>query len=152
MSSQHPSKRDLERQIRELFATQHLGVLATHDAGQPYASLVTFAATQDLRHVFFATARATRKYRYLSRDSRAAFLIDSRRHSPSDISDAIAVTATGRVRELEGGELARAREALVARQPHLEGFYQLPSCAVMALDVGRYIKVGRFQEVAELDV
>jgi heme iron utilization protein len=142
----------LENEVGELLSRQHLAVLATHEEGQPYASLVTFAATADLKHLYFATPRATRKYRNLSRDARAAFLIDSRENSAADIAEAIAVTATGNVRELEGGDLTRARETLIAHQPHLEAFYSSPSCAVLALEVTRYIKVGHFQEVMELDV
>jgi len=36
--------------LRDLFAAQSLAVLATHDDdGQPYASLMAFAATDDLK-------------------------------------------------------------------------------------------------------
>lgn len=152
MTATRHDREQLEREIRALLANQHLAVLATHDQGQPYASLVTFAATTDLQRLYFATARATRKYRNLARDARAAFLIDSRRNMPADIAEAIAVTATGRAREPQGEERDAARAALTARQPHLEAFYSAPTCAVMALDVARYIKVGRFQEVLELDL
>ncbi len=152
MTPREQDRERLEGEIRGLLLGQHLAVLATHEEGQPYASLVTFAATADMKHLCFATARATRKYRNLARDARAAFLIDSRENTPADIAKAIAVTATGTVRELEGDELARTREALIAHHPHLEAFYRSPSCAVLALDVTRYIKVGRFQEVMELDV
>jgi len=56
--------------LRELFVSQRLAVLATHDDdGQPYASLMAFAATDDLKYLLVVTGRPTRKYANLSADS-----------------------------------------------------------------------------------
>jgi hypothetical protein len=62
-------KRDDEgiRIMQDLLAAQPLGVLATSMAGQPYTSLVAFVADADLRQVWFATERATRKYQLVQR-------------------------------------------------------------------------------------
>ena len=64
----------IRQRLRELFESQNLGVLATHHSGQPYASLVAFYATEDLRHLFFVTPKATRKFENLKADSRVALL------------------------------------------------------------------------------
>ncbi len=53
---------DVIREVHDLLAAQSLGVLASSLAGQLYTSFVAFAVTADLRQVWFATARATRKY------------------------------------------------------------------------------------------
>ena len=47
--------------LKALFASQGLAVLSTHDHGQPYCNLVAFASSEDIRHLVFATTRATRK-------------------------------------------------------------------------------------------
>ncbi len=59
------------RVVRDLLAAQSLGVLATSLAGQPHPSLVAFVAGADLRQVWFATERATRKYHNLLAEARA---------------------------------------------------------------------------------
>ncbi len=63
--------------IRELLVSQRLAVLSTQDHGQPYINLIAFAATDDLKYLYFATNRATRKYANLMADSRASLLIDT---------------------------------------------------------------------------
>lgn len=99
------SARYVEETIRVLFRTQKLAVLSTHNSGQPYASLVAFVASEDLKHLYFATARTTRKYHNLDLDPRVAMLMDSRSNLDSDIHTAVAVTATGTSAEVreQGG-------------------------------------------------
>jgi nitroimidazol reductase NimA-like FMN-containing flavoprotein (pyridoxamine 5'-phosphate oxidase superfamily) len=60
------------------FRSQPLAVLATHNKGQPYGSLVAFAATHDLDYLIFSTTRSTRKFANLSADPRVAMVIDNR--------------------------------------------------------------------------
>lgn len=45
-------KQSLEK-IAALFDSQRLGVLSTQNRSQPYASLVAFAASDTLGHLFF---------------------------------------------------------------------------------------------------
>ena len=52
----------IHESLKELFASQTLAVLSTHQDGQPYASLVAFVATEDLKHIFFVTPKTTRKF------------------------------------------------------------------------------------------
>ena len=87
--------------LRELLETQLLAVLGTHHEGEPYTSLVGFAASPDLKLLYFATGRATRKRANLAADARASMLIDNRRNHPADFSDAAAATAVGTVEEVE---------------------------------------------------
>lgn len=83
----------LESLLRDLFRFQRLAVLATQREGQPFTNLVAFAATDDLKHLAFATTRATRKYANLAADSQVAMLVDNRRNQISDFENAAAVTA-----------------------------------------------------------
>ena len=64
--------------LKALLESQKLAVLATHREGQPYGSLVSFVATEDMKQILFATTRSTRKYANLTADDRVAMVIDNR--------------------------------------------------------------------------
>lgn len=61
--------RNIKRDLRKLLRSQPLAVLTTQNQGQPYASLIAFASSDDLKSFYFATTRSTRKYANLSGDS-----------------------------------------------------------------------------------
>ena len=67
-----------ETNYKPSFHRRRLAVLATQHEGKPYASLVAFAATDDLKTIIFATTRSTRKFVYLSSNPAVALLIDNR--------------------------------------------------------------------------
>lgn len=142
----------LERVVRDLLAAEPLAVLATRGDGGPHASLVAFAATDDLRHLLFATTRATRKFANLQADARVAFLVDNRTNEAADFRDAVAATIRGRAEEVADAE----REALLAlylgKHPHLCDFVASPTCAFLKVQVESYYVVTRFQEVMELHI
>jgi nitroimidazol reductase NimA-like FMN-containing flavoprotein (pyridoxamine 5'-phosphate oxidase superfamily) len=137
--------------IAELLASQRLAVLSTHHHGQPYASLVGFAAEADLSRIYFATPETTRKYRNLREDPRASMLIDSRTHQESDFHRAAAVTAVGRAVDIEPGSAAASAKALyLSRHPYLADFLRAPTTRFIEVGVVRYLLVENFQEVMEL--
>ncbi len=136
--------------LRALFARQRLGVLATHGEDHPYASLVAVVASSDLRHLYFATTRATRKFTFLTADPNVAMLVDSRSDDDVDFHGAVAATAVGAARELDGAERAQALDAFLRRHPHLRGFADAPTSALVELQVRTYYLVSRFQNVTEL--
>lgn len=138
--------------LESLFSAQQLAVLSTQGEGQPYASLVAFAATEDLRHLLFATARATRKYNNLSSHSRVALLIDSRTNDYKDFSQAVAVTALGRAFETDGAEHRSLMDLYLNKHPYMQDFVSAPSCALLKVVVDCYYVVSRFQNVVELHV
>ncbi|NIN00348.1 MAG: pyridoxamine 5'-phosphate oxidase family protein [candidate division Zixibacteria bacterium] len=142
----------MRKDLKELFTTQPLAVLSTQNEGQPYASLVAFATSEDLKQLFFATTRATRKYGNLSSDPRVAMLVDSRSNEVSDFRWAMAVTATGKVEEVEGQEKERVLQIYLAKHPHLDDFVSSPSCALLKIRVERYYVATRFQNVTEVHV
>ncbi len=141
-----------KKDLKSLFASQHTGVLATQQDGQPYTSLVAFASSEDLKDLFFATMRATRKFANLSPDSRVAMLIDNRSNIPSDFQWAMGVTVTGRAEELADPEKQTSLTAYLAKHPHLEDFVSSPGCAFLRIRVDTYYVVTRFQKVVEIHV
>lgn len=141
---------NLRKMLRELFSSQRLAVLATQGGGQPYTSLVAFAATEDLKHLLFATTRSTRKYANLSDESRVSLLVDNRSNQDSDFHKAIAVTATGSAEEVSEQERDHLVSLYLRKHPHLEEFVTSPTCALLKVRVRTYYTVSRFQNVMEL--
>ena len=142
----------IKETLRDLLVSQQLAVLATHRDGQSYASLVAFAASQDLKELLFATAWTTRKFANLARDSRVSLLVDSRSNRDADIHQAMAVTAIGTAEEVRETDRGRYLEIYLAKHPLLEEFVKAPSCALIRVRVDSYNLVSRFQKVMELHV
>ncbi|HBI16340.1 MAG TPA: hypothetical protein DDY20_12675 [Desulfobulbaceae bacterium] len=146
-------KQDAVRnEISLLVASQLLAVLATQQGGQPYTSLLAFAAGNDLADIFLATDRATRKYKNILEDNRVALLIDNRSNQSADFGAAAAATIIGRAGEMEGRTLEAARTIFLARHPSLEDFVMAPGTALLKVAVSRYVMVTRFEEVHVLDM
>jgi nitroimidazol reductase NimA-like FMN-containing flavoprotein (pyridoxamine 5'-phosphate oxidase superfamily) len=143
---------ELEQIIRELLGSQKLAVLGTHNKGQPYANLIAFAASHDLKSLYFVTARATRKYANIEADARVTVLIDNRSNQESDFSQAAAVTATGTAKEVVDSKLNEVLAIYLAKHPMLKNFVQSPSCSLLQVKVETYYLVRRFQNVMELHV
>ncbi len=145
------NKKQALNSIRQLLGKQSLGVLATQGIEYPYSTLVGFAASDDLKTLFFATIRDTRKYQNIQRHSQVSMLIDSRSNQVQDFKDAQALTVLGSARD-EEEPFFRENEALyLQKHPYLRDFLQDPNCAFMRLDVHKYIMVNRFQEVIEIE-
>jgi nitroimidazol reductase NimA-like FMN-containing flavoprotein (pyridoxamine 5'-phosphate oxidase superfamily) len=140
----------LKQTIAELFSTQKLAVLSSFGNEQPYASLIAFAETEDLRHIIFATTRATRKYANLSSESKIALLMDNRSNEEKDFSDAVAATALGSAEEVSNSERESFLEMYLKKHPYLKDFVSSPSCALLKVTVQKYSVVSRFQNVREL--
>ena len=141
---------DLAHKLVTLLGRERLGVLSTCGGQQPYASLVAFAAADDLSHIVFVTPRPTRKYANLTANARVALLVDNRSNRMSDFRRAMAATAVGRVREVRKTRNGRLIRIYLDKHPHLEDFVWSPSCAVLDICVESYSVVERFQQVSEL--
>jgi len=145
---------DTNKQFRmrlgELFRSQNLAALSTHHAGQPYASLVAFYAGDDLKHIYFVTARTTRKFANLSADNRVAVMINSSTNQVSDFHQAISVTAVGMAEEVAGADKEPILGQYLAKHPYLEDFVRSPTCALVRVSVDSYYMVKNFQNVMEL--
>jgi len=143
-------KADFRKRLGELFHSQNLATLATHQAGQPYASLVAFVASEDFKHIYFATPNTTRKYANLQVENRVAVLINSSTNQASDFHRAISVTAVGTALEPLDQEKKVIRDQYLAKHPHLIDFLDSPTCALIDVAVNKYYMVRNFQNVTEL--
>ena len=138
--------------LKGLFSSQRLAVLATQSKEQPYGNLVAFVATNDLKHILFATTRATRKYANISENPRVAMVMDNRSNQEADFHEAAAVTATGVVKEVKGSEKETLLRLYLSRHPYLKDFVSSRTCALLKMDVETYYVVRQFQEVVELHI
>lgn len=133
--------------LRRLLSSQLLAVLCTSDGGRPYCNLIAFVPGSDLGNLFFATARATRKFSNMEQDPRVSLLIDNRGNRASDFRDAMAVTATGSASETPPEEEGPFRRLFLGRHPGLEEFVSAPGTALMRVRVERYYVVHGFRNV-----
>lgn len=140
----------LKKILKDLFPSQRLAVLATQSKRQPYGNLVAFMATEDLKHLLFATTRATRKYANISKNPRVAMVIDNRSNQEADFHEAAAVTATGVVKEVEGSEKEPLLRLYLSGHPYLKDFVSSSTCALLKMNVETYYVVRQFQNVMEL--
>lgn len=140
----------LQQRIHELFGSQQLAVLSTQYNGQPYASLVAFSASDDLKNIYFATPNTTRKFANLTKDSRVALLINDSRNQASDFHRAISVTAVGTAQEVDRSERKPILDQYLGKHPHLEEFVRSPTCALVRVSIKTYYLVRNFQNVMEM--
>jgi len=142
----------LRKKVAELLNTQKLAVLATHNQGYPYASLIAFAASTDLTRILFTTPETTRKYANLMADPRVSLLIDSRTHQDADFHSAAAVTALGTASVVQNHSTGPLLKAYLARHPYLDTFVSAVTTRIIEVAIQRYYLVERFQNVMELHI
>jgi len=135
----------LRQMLTGLFTSQRLAVLGTYGDTQPYCTLMAFAATDDLKHLIFATARTTRKYANLTGHDRVSLLVDNRKNLDEDFHQAMAVTIIGQAREAGPDERDRLLPVYLYKHPYLRGFLAEPDCALIKVVVDRYLIVSHFQ-------
>jgi len=138
------------KQLKKLFHSQNLAVLSTQNQGQPYASLVAFYATDDLKYLYFVTPKTTRKFANLAASKKVALLVNSSANQAADFHQAISVTAVGEADEVLGAEKESILGHYLAKHPHLEEFARAPTCALVRVSIASYYMVKNFQNVTEL--
>ena len=116
----------IRQNLNELFSSQNLAVLSTELNGQPYASLVAFAATEDLKHIFFVTPKTTRKFANIAANHRVAILINNSQNQAADFHQALSATATGFAEEVTGKQKETYLELYLNRHPYLQEFAHSP--------------------------
>ncbi len=146
------STQEIRSRLKDLCTSQKLAVVSTQSGGQPYASLVAFVASDDLRHIFFVTARATRKFANLTRDPRVAVLINSSTNEESDFHEAVSITVTGIAEEINDPERQDLLKLYLSKHPYLDEFAKSPSCALIRVAARSYYMVQNFQNVMELHI
>jgi general stress protein 26 len=148
------NREQIRKEIAELLLSQKLAVLATQShEGSSYASLIAFAATDDLKKIVLATPKATRKFANIKHNPKVSLLIDDRSNNEKDFHDAQAVTVMGVVDRIELNSIQNELSQLyLSKHPYLEDFLCSPSTTFIVISVKSYFLVSRFQEVMELHI
>lgn len=139
-------------QISTLFDSQHLAVLSTQINGQPYASLVAFASSDNLEHIFFLTPDTTRKYNNLITNTKVAILVNNSQNKANDIYNAVSVTGTGTAFVVEKTTRQKYLDIYLQKHPHMKIFSAAPTTALVCVTINRYFMVNQFQNVVEIQV
>ncbi len=141
---------EMKEIIHILLNTQRLAVLSTLMSGRPYSNLIAFAVDHDLKEIFFATRRATRKYANLMSAPYVSLLVDNRANQETDFSGASAVTVLGAAEEVLGPEREKCLQLYLRKHPYLEEFVTSSTCALIRVKVEKFVIVTRFQDVQEI--
>jgi len=142
----------LKDDITKILNAQQLSVLSTYGSEYPYSTLVGFTSTDDLKYIIFATIRNTRKYNNIKEQPNVSMLVDTRSKYIRDFSKAQAVSILGRAEEAEDSEREKFADLHLQKHPYLKSFVQNPNCAIIKIEVHKYIMASKFQEVKELDM
>ncbi len=142
--------RSQRKTIADLLSAQKLGILATLGQAYPYQNIVAFAASGDLKNIFFATKRSTGKYKNLKRRKRVAIFIDDRLNRETDFQQATGITAIGRALELRGRVREKSTKLFLRTHPALREFLSASDCALFTIQVRAYYVVLHFQDVFEV--
>jgi nitroimidazol reductase NimA-like FMN-containing flavoprotein (pyridoxamine 5'-phosphate oxidase superfamily) len=140
------------QQLQDLFSSQYLAVLSTYGDGQPYTSLVAFRVSDDLKALYFVTARSTRKFDNLAAHPRVALLIDDRSNRVEDFQEAVAATVTGIAEAVPAGEGEPLKARFLEKHPHLASFVADPDTALIRVRIDCHYLVSRFQKVTPLPI
>jgi general stress protein 26 len=138
----------LKQKIKKLFKEQRFAVIATQGKTEPYTTLVSFLAGRDFKKIYFPTFKNTRKFKNLSEHSRIAILIDNRGNKPKDIEKAITVTAVGETSVIKDSKIVNL---FLKKHSYLKEFISSTDCAMIEIDIEKYIVVDNFQDVKIID-
>jgi hypothetical protein len=125
--------------LEELLNSQVTGVIATEKDHQPYANLVAFSFTENLKKIYFATPMSTTKYRNLANNPHISLLIDTRKNNREDFTDSTAITVLGICKGLSGTIKDEILEIHSLRLPGLREFLKNEMIAMMEIKVNKYI-------------
>lgn len=144
--------RELENDVRKLLQFQAFAVLATRGKDIIVTSLITFASSDDLKRLVFATPRNTGKFDLIERNENISILVDDRSLHQDSINKISALTITGKARILtDEKEILEWVGLFTEKHPNLTSFVNAPTSAVILVEVVRYHYVRKFQEVLEWD-
>ena len=134
--------------LKKFLKSQQLAVLATQNKNNiPYTNLIAFSQTKKENELLFGTLRNTSKYRNIIINNKVSILFDNRANSVSDFQNAITITAIGKAHEVDKQQY---QDKFLAKHPNLGNFIQNKDCALMLINVEKYILIENFQEKTKI--
>lgn len=141
---------ELKNDIRRLCESELFGVLATQGKGITHASLISFAISNDLKYIVFATPVNTGKFNLIAADENISVLIDDRSSHKESINEISALTIIGKGKILsDEKQIVKWGNFLTEKHPNLKTFVNATSTAVILLEIEKHLYVKKFQEMRE---
>lgn len=145
---------DIESKVREriirVMKSQKIAVLGTSKNDEPYSCLVSFAFSEELDKLVFATMRQRMKYRNMVANPRVTLIIDDRDIYESNFNETTSITVVGSAEDIIGTDRDRYASLLLDRHPSLTDFVNAPDCAVIRVDIDSYYVVSEFESVVRI--
>ena len=130
--------------LKKFLKSQRLAVLATQNKNNiPYTNLIAFSQTDKEKELLFGTLRNTSKYLNIIKNNKVSILFDNRENSVSDFQNAITITAIGTAHEVDK---QKNQINFFDKHPNLINFIKNKDCALMMINVEKYILVENFHE------
>jgi general stress protein 26 len=145
------SKKDLFKKIANISDLTRFAVLATENNGYPYANLVGFLLSKDLKNLYFFTSQNTRKLKNIKNNANVCLLLDTRDRYPDKTSLITAITITGKANVIKKPSRPIV-EKYLAKNAELEEFTKTTHNVLVKVDVTNYVLVNRFKEVIEMKI
>lgn len=142
----------LKNVIKNISSKELFGVLATSVNDLPYTNLIAFVLQDDLKKLFFATPRDTKKFKNLIINEKVSFHIQNTKNSLDDIGNAVGITITGKASECSKNHSKEAIAIYLLKHPQMREFIYSLNTALISVDIERYDVVERFQNVTVLKV
>jgi len=140
----------VQNEIKNILLTESFAVLSTQGEGQPFSSLISYACSENLKKIVFATPLGTRKVDLISRCNKVSVMVDTRARNPESINEINAITIIGEAKIIEdNNEKLSWENLLIKTHPYLETFVKASTTGIVAVDVEKYFYVRKFQEVIE---
>jgi len=146
------SNETLLSQIKNLLQGQLFAVLATQGSEYPYCSLVGYVVSEDAKSIYFPTIRETQKFRNLCVSPRVSLLVNNQTNQANDLLEAHALTVLGTATEVTPESKDEATALYLHRHPSLREFVMSSDCALVKIQVVKYISVTDFQSVMEYTI
>lgn len=144
-------RKELYKKIKSISDQTRFAVLATDINGFPYANLVGFLLSEDLKNLYFFTSKNTRKYKNIINNPHVCLLIDSRDKFTDNTFLITAITVIGRAEVMDNAS-RQIVDKYLEKNVELEDFTESPFNVLIKVDIERYILVDKFQEVIEMEV
>ena len=141
----------MHRKIRRISDKTRFAVLATDSNGCPYANLVGFLMSRDLKNLYFFTSKKTRKYKNIINNPDVCLLIDTRDRFTDKTFLITAITVIGRAEIIEKVP-GSIMDKYLEKNVELKDFTESSFNVLVKVNITKYILVDRFQEVIEMEV
>ena len=145
-------EKKLQVEIKKLCDSQPFAVLATQGKDITNASLISFAMSDDLKYIVFATPVNTTKYDFVFAQENVSVLVDDRSLQQDHINEISALTIVGKGKILlDGEEILRWSGRLIQKHPNLKTFVEAETTSLILIQVVKHLYVNKFQQMREWD-